>query len=602
MTLEERIKKVLEDVEKYFPQDIKTVEEQIKRHDDQASLIKLLEEQEEKITKYEDFLAYKSENNNLLRMQKIIDNYKKYFPKRQFSYEKAINNEIYISKISSKEELISFFEKHENILKEKEEAEKYKLSEDITNKLSFIKEKYEIYFPMEISNLNYIIKNAINKDDVDSILEKTEKIINNYEELIEFKSIESTQIRVNKILDDIKIYFLDELNKIENTLKNIRTKNLFIKELENLESKIEKQKKIYSNLNYSNNNNETYYAEIAEDDYIYDTKIPAEATTVEDAINKATKNYLDIDPQEVHDEKEYINFIYANIVWDEQIGYRVIENENGLFHVVQKESSYYIYPSKRLNLNDPDQVDLCNDLFKSNRKKGFVVGDEIELDRVEPAEIFTPFVVVADDQINQTTYSDVLIGEGIGLDETFKDGIIKDITQPRVENKLTKGKINVKSLEQEGFTFKEEIINEPIKYIDGTFIPYPRKQRIDEQNIDYVNYLEAHYKHYGYIIDYDDNGKPIYPHETLKEENGVIESQETFDDKFGIEKFLESRYGFAGEIADLEVTVMNAYLKAYREYLKMIKISNPEALEYINENLEATEEAIEDIKEQRIML
>ena len=47
---------------------------------------------------------------------------------------------------------------------------------------------------------------------------------------------------------------------------------------------------------------------------------------------------------------------------------------------------------------------------------------------------------------------------------------------------------------------------------------------------------------------------------------------------------------------------MNAYLKAYREYLKMIKISNPEANDYIEENLKATEEAIEDIKERRLFL
>lgn len=408
--------------------------------------------------------------------------------------------------------------------------------------------------------------------------------------------------RIKKVLEDIEKYFPEELDKVKHTIKNTHDEATLIKELENLESKIEKYKETYENVYYSNENNETYYAEVEEDDYVYDTTKAEEAIIVEDALEDATENYIDIEPKEIHDEKEYSNFIYGDVVRDEQIGYRVIENENGLFHVVQKESSYYVYPSKRLNLNDPDHVDLCNDLFKSNRKNGFIVGDAIELDGVEPTEIFMPFVAVVDDQLNQTTYSDVLIGEGIGLDETFKDGIIKDITKPSVENKLTKGKINVKSLEQEGFTFQEEIIVGPVKYIDGTFIPYPREQRIDELNSDYANYLEAHYSKYGYAVQYDKDGNPIYPHETKKEQNEIIETQETFDDKFGIDKFLVSRYGFSGDLAALEVTVMNAYLKAYREYLKMIKISNPEANDYIEENLKATEEAIDDIKEQRLFL
>ena len=411
------------------------------------------------------------------------------------------------------------------------------------------------------------------------------------------------QERIIQILEDIEKYFPEELDKVKHTIKNTHDESVLISELDRLEAKIEKHKKTYSNTYYSNNENETYYANIEEDDdYIYDTRKPEEATIVENAVEEATKDYLDVEPENIHDEREYSNFIYADVVWDEQIGFRVIENENGLFHTIQKESSYYIYPSKRLNLNDPNHVDLCNELFKANRKQGFILGDEIELDGIIPAEIFMPFVAVVDDQINQTTYSDVLIGEGIGLDESFKDGLIKDVVKPSVENKLTQGKINIKALEKEGFTFQEEIINEPVKYIDGTFIPYPREQRPDELNSDYAAYLEAHYNKYGYKVEYDEEGLPIYPHETKKETNEIAENQETFDDKFGIDKFLESRYDFVGELGDLEITVMNAYLKAYREYLKRIKLSNPEAEEYIEENLKATEEAIDDIKERRMFL
>lgn len=410
------------------------------------------------------------------------------------------------------------------------------------------------------------------------------------------------QERIRQVLEDVDKYFPEELDKVKHTIKNTHDEATLIKELENIEQRINSYKETYQNTYYSNENNETYYANVEEDNYVYDTTKPKEAMIVEEALTNATENYVDIDPKEIHDEKEYSNFIYGDVVWDEQIGYRVIENENGLFHIIQKESSYYIYPSKRLNFNDPSHVDLCNDLFKSNRKSGFIVGDSIELDGVEPAEIFMPFVAVVDDQINQTTYSDVLIGEGIGLDETFKDGVIKDTTQPSIENKLTKGKINVKTLEKEGFAFQEEIIVGPEKYIDGTFIPYPREQRSDELDIEYADYLNAHYSKYGYTVQYDEVGKPIYPHEAKKEQNEIIETQETFDDKFGIDKFLESRYGFNGDLAELEVTVMNAYLKAYREYLKMIKISNPEANDYIEENLRETEAALDDIKEERMFL
>lgn len=410
------------------------------------------------------------------------------------------------------------------------------------------------------------------------------------------------QERIRQVLEDVDKYFPEELDKVKHTIKNTHDEATLIKELENIEQKIDSYKETYQNTYYSNENNETYYANVEEDDYVYDTTKPKETKIVEEALTNATENYVDIEPKEIHDEKEYSNFIYGDIVWDEQIGYKVIENENGLFHIIQKESSYYVYPSKRLNLNDPGHVDLCNDLFKSNRKNGFIVGDSIELDGVEPAEIFMPFVAVVDDQINQTTYSDVLIGEGIGLDETFKDGLIKDTTQPSIENKLTKGKINVKTLEKEGFTFQEEIIVGPEKYIDGTFIPYPREQRSDELNSEYADYLNAHYSKYGYTVQYDEVGKPIYPHEAKKEQNEIIETQETFDDKFGIDKFLESRYNFIGELGDLEITVMNAYLKAYREYLKRIKLSNPEAEKYIEENLRETEAALDDIKEQRLFL
>lgn len=431
------------------------------------------------------------------------------------------------------------------------------------------------------------------------------------------------QERIQKVLIDIEKCFPEELDKIKNILGNIHDEPTLIRELESLEQKIEKHKKTYTNTYYSNEENETYYADVEEDNYVYDAAKPEESAIIEESLEEATKDYIDVAPQreygngligkikkhidltpkiDIHDEKEYGNFIYGDVVWDDQIGYRVIENENGLFHVIQKESSYFIYPSKRLNLNNPEHVDLCNDLFKCDRKKGFIVGDEIELDNVEPAEIFMPFVSVIDDQLNQTTYSDVLIGEGIGLDETFKDGLIKDVEAPKVENKLTKGKISVKSIEHEGFTFQEEIILEPVKYIDGTFIPYPREQKTDESINDYTNFLIAHYNRYGYTVEFDKDGKPIYPHETEKEVNETIESQETFDDKFGIRKFLESRYNFEGDIANLEVSVMLAYLKAYKEYLKIVKTSNPEALEYIDENLKATEEAIEDIKEQKLFL
>lgn len=408
--------------------------------------------------------------------------------------------------------------------------------------------------------------------------------------------------RIQNVLTNIEKYFPEELDKVKHILGNIHDETTLIKELESLEQKIEDYKNTYTNAYYSNEKNETYYADVEEDDVIYDSTIPEDAAIIEESLEQATERYIDVDPKEIHDEKEYGNFIYADVVWDEQIGYRVIENENGLFHAIQKESSYYIYPSKRINLNDPTHVELCNELFNFNRKNGLIVGDEIELDNVEPAEIFMPFVAVIDDQINQTTYSDVLIGEGIGLDETFKDGLIKEVETPKIENKLTKGKINIKFLEREGFTFQEDIILEPVKYIDGTFIPYPREQKPDERFADYTEYLIAHYNKYGYTVEYNNEGKPIYPHEVSKEINEDINAQETFDEKFGIDKFLESRYGFVGDLTDLEITVMNAYLKAYREYLKMVKLSNPEALEYIEENLVATEEAIEDIKEQRLML
>lgn len=402
-----------------------------------------------------------------------------------------------------------------------------------------------------------------------------------------------------KVLEDVEKFFPEELDKIRHTIENIQNEDTLTKELKTIEERIEKYKNTYTYTYYSNENNETYYADIEEDTYIYDTTKPEEEALVEKALDKATKNYLDIEPTDIHNEKEYTNFIYGDIVRDEQIGYRVIENENGLFHIIQKESSYYIYPSKRLNLSNPEHVNLCNDLFKSNRKQGFIVGDELELDGVEPAEIFMPFVAVIDDPINKITYSDVLIGEGIGLDETFKD-----VTKPSIENKLTKGKINVKvkTTTREGFAFQEDLINEPTKFVGGTFIPYPREQRPDELNSDYASYLETHYNNYNYPIQYDENGKPIYPHETKKEEYVVIETEETFEDKFGIDKFLSSRYNFTGNLTNLETTIIVAYLKAYKEYLKRLKSSTPESIDYIEEYLKETEEAINDIQENKVLL
>lgn len=410
------------------------------------------------------------------------------------------------------------------------------------------------------------------------------------------------QERIIKDLEDVEKCFPEEFDKIRYTIENIHDENLLTKELERIEERIEKYKKSYTNIYYSNENNETYYANIEEDNYVYDTTKPEEAVLVEKAVDDATKNYLDIEPTDIHNEKEYTNFIYGDVVWDEQIGYRVIENENGLFHIIQKESSYYIYPSKRLNMSVPEHVNLCNDLFKSNRKQGYIVGDELELDGVEPAEIFMPFVASIDDPINKITYSDVLIGEGIGLDETFKDGIIKDVVMPCIENKLTKGKINVKTLSRESFTYQEDLINEPTKFVDGIFIPYPREQRPNELNSDYANYLETLYSNYGYKVQYDENGKPIYPHEIKKEQHEVIENEETFEDKFGIDNFLSLRYNFTGNLTNLETTTMIAYLKAYKEYLKRLKLSNPESIDYIEEYLKETEEAINDIQENKVLL
>lgn len=296
--------------------------------------------------------------------------------------------------------------------------------------------------------------------------------------------------RKRKLLEEITKYYPEEKQQVENILKNLTEETLLIQYIIRKEQQINNHKKEYTNKAYADTDGSTYYADIEEDEKIYDPIIPEEKEEIEKSLEKATKDYLEVDPKTVHDEKDYGNFIKGEIVYDTQIGYRVIENEHGLFHIIQRESSYFIYPSSNINLNIPDHVEICNALFKNQNNKEFKLGDEIELDGVIPAEIFTPFVAVIDDPVNKLNMSDILISEGVNIDNNFKNSKFKDINLPGLKNTVTKGTIKSKTKVNEDFRYQEELILEPTKYIDGTFIPQPREQKPDESYVHYTEYLK----------------------------------------------------------------------------------------------------------------
>lgn len=414
----------------------------------------------------------------------------------------------------------------------------------------------------------------------EEILERKEKIIKEIE-LYFPKNVEQTKMILNRITNEVELK--NELDKIETIINNEKSK--------------------FTNVNYANENGDTYYADVKEDKIVYDPMDKIDSEVIKSSLDTATKDYLDLNPRTIHNEKEYSNLINVDILFDDQIGYRVVENENGLFHGIQKESSWYIYPSNNIDLNNPKNVELCNTLFNTTDKIPIGIGDKIDFDGINAAEIFMPFVAVVDDPINNLTYADVLVSQGITVDPSFENSKIKDPTVPKIKNKITKGKLTVKERNntKEEFGFQEDLILEPKKYIEGTFIPYPRNKRADESEVEYNTYLMNYYKKHNYEIQYDKNGIPVYPHEQNQEQHEkVIDTKDEVEENFGFDSFLKNKYGLDTS-NELESSILLAHLKAYRAYLNNLTITNETAKSYINTLVEDTENIIDDIKTNSLL-
>lgn len=336
-------------------------------------------------------------------------------------------------------------------------------------------------------------------------------------------------LRKQRLLDNISIYFPSEYDKVQTILKNLTIEDILLEYIEHQEEKINSYKERHNKI--------------------------------------SLKRY---------GEKDYINFKRADVIYDKQNGYRIVENKYGLFHITLKENIYYIYPSKNFVLDIPSSVKLCNELFKKENQESFKLGEKINSNEIEPAQIY-----LSSDNIlnNSTNYV--------------------EIENKTPKNKVIKGILKISTLNKEDNDY-EDLIKTSTNFIEGTSIPYPREQKENENISHYTGYLHKHYNEHGYVITYDNKNEPIYPHEITKSKTANIEEMKTLEEKFSFEKFLSLKYEL-DTFENLENGILLYYLKSYKEYLRMFKTTDFKIKEYINKIIKDTELAIEDIKENRLI-
>lgn len=447
----------------------------------------------------------------------------------------------------------------------------------------------------------------------------------------------SIEKRKEKLLSDIKEYIGDEefkyyqlyLSNIDNKkdLANIiKSKE---EEIDSIKSDLERGIRNISyvkavketkplelkegsvgNISYATDTGETYYSNVEEDNRTYDPTNEKDAKEIDDALNKATENYNYIEPLELKNYEDYKDLTKVNIILDSNIGYRVVEDKNGPFRGILKESTWYVYPSEDLNLTDSRIVDICNILFNNKSKNGkYSLNDELELDNVKPAQIFSPYMAVVDDPINKLTNAEIFITEGLAVDENFKDSRFKDTNVTLPKNKIiSKGKILSKKIPtelNETYDLREDLVVEPTKFIDGTFIPYPRKKRDNESEKDYEDYLYRHYAEHGYVTLYNEDGtRKRYPHEIKvdNEETSDISDQDedTRTEYSDLNKFLDDQYGGVN-FANNEISVQIAYLKVYKRYLEEVLKNKPQLKDTINSDIKDTTDLIETLLDNRVL-
>ena len=413
-----------------------------------------------------------------------------------------------------------------------------------------------------------------------------------------------------EVLKKAEIYMKEDYDKIKYRLDNIKDEKELSNYIDYLEKEIES--KIVKNDYYANDKQETYYADINDDNKVYDVKKSEDAKIVEDALNKATDKYIDVDPLTLTKYSDYSSLTKVSVLYDDQIGYRVVEDPNGKFHGILIESTWYVYPSKDLNLDDAKNIEICNALFTKNKNSSpYNKGDVPVLDNVMPAQIFSPYQAVVDDPINNLTYSSVLIGEGITVDEKFKDGKVKDVKIPNVKNTIIEKGILTTTVKEMPVpvsdTFnpdlKEELIVGSTKYIDGTFIPYPRDKKDKESFSEYEEYLQEHYAKYGYKTEYVDGKRKKYPHEIILEKNTVstpTPEEKPIENKFEkFDVFLSSRYKNVN-FAKLPPSVQVSYLNLYKIYLNEALKKYPDLSGTITSDINDVEESIDSISHGRI--